>query len=75
MGIFLAGCFLFNFITLIEYSVASYLDRKRTRKPELLLPFRQETPSNMSSKKSSATEAPNLFQSRNGMSTVLYSNI
>ena len=30
MGIFLEGCFLFTFITLVEYSITSYLQRKRT---------------------------------------------
>ena len=31
IGIFLQGCFLFNFATLMEYSVASYIERRRTR--------------------------------------------
>ena len=30
MGIFLEGCFLFTFVTLMEYSITSYLQRKRT---------------------------------------------
>ena len=30
MGVFLEGCFLFTFITLVEYSITSYLQRKRT---------------------------------------------
>ena len=30
MGIFLEGCFLFTFFTLVEYSITSYLQRKRT---------------------------------------------
>ena len=30
MGIFLLGCFLFTFVTLMEYSITSYLHRKRT---------------------------------------------
>ena len=31
IGIFLQGCFLFNFATLMEYSVASYIERRRNR--------------------------------------------
>lgn len=30
IGIFLAGCFLFTFMALIEYSAASFLERRRT---------------------------------------------
>ena len=30
MGIFLEGCFLFTFVTLMEFSITSYLQRKRT---------------------------------------------
>ena len=29
IGIFLAGCFLFTFMAMMEYSVASYLERRK----------------------------------------------
>lgn len=32
IGVFLAGCFLFTFFALMEYSVASYLERRSTTK-------------------------------------------
>ena len=34
IGVFLAGCFLFTFLALIEYSAASYLLRRRPRDDE-----------------------------------------
>jgi hypothetical protein len=30
IGVFLAGCFLFTFLALMEFSVASYLERRKT---------------------------------------------
>ena len=32
IGVFLAGCFLFTFLAMMEFAVASYLDRRKTNK-------------------------------------------
>ena len=31
IGVFLAGCFFFTFLAFLEYSVASFIERKRVR--------------------------------------------
>ncbi|TRY68905.1 hypothetical protein TCAL_03794 [Tigriopus californicus] len=46
IGIFLAGCFLFTFMALIEYSAASFLERRRTGNRQLVRVQKQSTTSN-----------------------------
>ena len=76
MGIFLEGCFLFNFITLLEYSVASYLDRKRSNgkfqdgKSNFLLKVKN----NIGSKKSSSTAEDGIFLTKGECPRILVGN-
>ena len=62
IGIFLQGCFLFNFLTLMEYSVAGYMERRRARN-NASGNSRSYSESEPSSKKNSTTVQP-LFSTR-----------